>query len=89
MGFIIFITGFCIFTTYVMFYMFSPSQETRNEVTLKDDNVDYDGHGNWGRFPPTKQKGETRMKRLIAKILLWWSYKKPSRDRRKKSIWEL
>ena len=28
-----------------------------------------------------------RIKRLIGKILLWWSYKKP--ERKKKSIWEL
>jgi len=27
------------------------------------------------------------MKRLIAKILLWWSYKKP--ERKKKTVWEL
>ena len=56
MGFIIFITGFCIFTAYVMFFMFSTKQEIQDTPVLKDDMVDYDGHGNWGRFPPQKRK---------------------------------
>ena len=59
MGFVIFITGFCIFTAYVMFFMFSTKKEIENKITLKDDIIDYDGHGNWGRFPPTK-KGKKR-----------------------------
>ena len=25
-------------------------------VTFKDDIIDYDGHGNWGRFPPIKKR---------------------------------
>jgi len=29
-----------------------------------------------------------KMKRLIAKIVLWWSYKWPKKNKRK-SIWEL
>lgn len=53
----------------------------------RDDFVDYDGMGNQGRFPKQKNKKPTTMKRLINKILLWWSYKKPARN--KKSIWEL
>lgn len=55
MGFFIFIIGFIIFTTYVMFFMFSINNEYKDKVDLKDDTIDYDGHGNWGRFPPTKK----------------------------------
>ena len=29
-----------------------------------------------------------KMKRLIGKILLWWAYKKPKKNKRK-TIWEL
>jgi hypothetical protein len=32
-------------------------------------------------------KKQSEMKRLIQKILLWWSYKKPKK--RNKSIWDL
>jgi hypothetical protein len=32
-------------------------------------------------------KNKLNMKRLIQKILLWWSYKKPKK--RNKSIWDL
>ena len=59
MGLVIFIIGFIIFITYVFFFMFSTKQEIENKITLKDDIIDYDGHGNWGRFPPTK-KGKKR-----------------------------
>ena len=33
-------------------------QEIENRPLLKDDIVDYDGHGNWGRFPPIKKQKE-------------------------------
>ena len=56
MGFFIFIIGFIIFTTYVMFFMFSINNENKDKIDLKDDIIDYDGHGNWGRFPPTKKE---------------------------------
>ena len=52
------------------------------------DVIDYDGMGNQGRFPKVKNKNSTKMKRLIGKILLWWSYKWPKKNKRK-SIWEL
>ncbi len=54
----------------------------------RDDFTDYDGMGNQGRFPKQKKKKPTTMKRLVSKILLWWSYKWPKKDKRK-SIWEL
>jgi len=54
----------------------------------RDDSMDYDGMGNQGRFPKDKNKTPKTMKRLIGKILLWWSYKWPKKNRRK-SIWEL
>ena len=56
MGFIIFIIGFVIFSVYVFFFMFSTKKEIDNPIILKDDMIDYDGHGNWGRFPPKKEK---------------------------------
>ena len=56
MGFLIFIVGFIIFATYVFFFMFSTKKEIEDMPTLKDDIIDYDGHGNWGRFPPTKKR---------------------------------
>ena len=59
MGFLIFIVGFIIFSIYVFFFMFSTKKEIEDKPTLKDDIIDYDGHGNWGRFPPTK-KGKKR-----------------------------
>ena len=59
MGFLIFIIGFVIFSTYVTFFMFTTKKEIEDKPTLKDDIIDYDGHGNWGRFPPTK-KGKKR-----------------------------
>ena len=54
----------------------------------QDDFADYDGMGNQGRFPKQKKKRPKTMKRLIGKILLWWSYKWPKKNKRK-SIWEL
>lgn len=55
MGFLIFIIGFIIFSTYVIFFMFTTKKEIEEKPTLKDDIIDYDGHGNWGRFPPIKK----------------------------------
>jgi hypothetical protein len=37
--------------------------------------------------PQAYIKKQSKMKRLIQKILLWWSYKKPKK--RNKSIWDL
>jgi hypothetical protein len=62
MGFFIFIIGFIIFTTYVMFFMFSINNENKDKIDLKDDIIDYDGHGNWGRFPPTKKERKRKIK---------------------------
>jgi hypothetical protein len=54
---------------------------------IKDDYIDYDGMGNQGRFPKKEKTKSSSMKRLISKLLLWWSYKKPKNN--KKSIWDL
>jgi hypothetical protein len=43
--------------------------------------------GNQGRFPKKEKTKSSNMKRLISKLLLWWSYKKPKNN--KKSIWDL
>ena len=53
----------------------------------KGDPIDYDGMGNQGRVPNIQSKKEFNMKRFIQKVLLWWSFKKPKRN--KKSIWTL
>ena len=65
MTFIIFIVGFVIFTTYVLFFMFNKNEEEKQERIKLDDNIDYDGHGNWGRFPPVKEK--KKKKRIFFK----------------------
>ena len=51
-----------------------------------DSTTDYDGMGNQGRFPESKKKEKGFMKRLIQKIIFWFSIKKKSK---RKSIWEL
>ena len=52
-----------------------------------DDTMDYDGMGNQGRFPKPKPKEKTVMKRLIQKIILWWTLRKTKK--KNKSIWDL
>lgn len=53
---LIFIVGVLVFSSYVLFSFNEPEEE---EKSIKiDDAVDYDGHGNWGRFPPKKKKRE-------------------------------
>lgn len=56
MGLLIFIIGFVVFSTYVFFFMFTTKKEIENDPIFKDDIIDYDGHGNWGRFPPIKKE---------------------------------
>ena len=60
MTFIIFIVGFFIFMTYILFFVFNKKEEKRQERIKIDDNIDYDGHGNWGRFPPVKEKKKNK-----------------------------
>ena len=64
MGLLIFIIGLVIFSTYVFFFMFTTKKEIENDPIFKDDIIDYDGHGNWGRFPPIKKR-EKRKKGKI------------------------
>jgi len=61
MGLLIFIVGFLIVISYVFFFAFNKNEEKKIEMTREDDNIDYDGHGNWGRFPPVKNKNEKRL----------------------------
>ena len=56
MELLIFIIGVLIFSSYVLFSF--TEKEEKEEVIKIDDFVDYDGHGNWGRFPPKKKKHE-------------------------------
>jgi hypothetical protein len=51
-----------------------------------DNTTDYDGMGNQGRFPESRKKEKSFMKKLIQKIIFWFSIKKKSK---RKSIWEL
>ena len=60
MGLLIFVVGFVIFMTYVLFFMFNKKEEEKQEKIRLDDNIDYDGHGNWGRFPPIKKEKKTK-----------------------------
>ena len=41
---------------YVFFFVFNKKEEEKQERIKLDDHIDYDGHGNWGRFPPVKEK---------------------------------
>ena len=65
MTLIIFIIGFVIFTTYIFFFLFNKKEEEKQERIKLDDHIDYDGHGNWGRFPPVKEK--KKKKRIFFK----------------------
>jgi len=51
-----------------------------------DSTTDYDGMGNQGRFPESIKKEKSFMKKLIQKIIFWFSIKKKSK---RKSIWDL
>lgn len=56
-GLVIFAVGFSITLTYIFFFIFNKKEEERNEsqYSVRDD-IDYDGHGNWGRFPIHEEK---------------------------------
>ena len=56
-GLVIFAVGFSITLTYIFFFIFNKREEERNKnrYSIRDD-VDYDGHGNWGRFPVYEEK---------------------------------
>ena len=49
--------------------------------------TDYDSMGNHGRFPKPKTEETPNMKRLIQKLMLWFSYRFPKNKR--KDIWDL
>ncbi len=52
---LIFLVGCTIFSLYVTFFLFSSNDNKKEHTSIKiDDAIDYDGHGNWGRFPPKK-----------------------------------
>lgn len=72
-----FIVGFCIFSLYVYFLIwniFTSNKKQREENypgyyerQFKVDNIDMDGHGNYGRFPsdskPEKRKKGSQSRR--------------------------
>ena len=49
--------------------------------------IDYDGMGNQGRFPESRKKEKSFMKRLIEKIVFLFFFNKKKSKR--KSIWDL
>jgi hypothetical protein len=49
--------------------------------------VDYDSMGNHGRFPKPKTENTNNMKKIIQKVILWFTIKSPKKKR--KTIWEL
>ena len=49
--------------------------------------ADYDSMGNHGRFPKTKDKKDSMIKRQIQKFLLWLTIRFPKKKR--KDIWDL
>jgi hypothetical protein len=53
-----------VFLSYI--FLFSYFEKEEKKVIIKeDDYVDYDGHGNWGRFPPKKRSlKEGRVKKI-------------------------
>lgn len=53
MSFLIFLIGTTIFLSYIFFFSYFEKEEKKNTIKI-DDAIDYDGHGNWGRFPPKK-----------------------------------
>lgn len=66
-------------------------QEEENKTTIGHHNADYDGMGNFSRFPISREtkrnKKNSEMKRIIQKIILWWDFKKPKKER--KSPWSI
>lgn len=59
---IIFVVGFFITVSYVFFYIFNKREEesNRDDFAIRDD-IDYDGHGNWGRFPKYEKKTRNKI----------------------------
>ncbi len=44
--------------------------------------TDYDSMGNHGRFPKPKTEEKTNMKRLIQKLMFWFTFR-PSKNKKK------
>ncbi len=49
--------------------------------------ADYDSMGKHGRFPKPKTEEAQNMKRLIQKLMLWFTFRFPKN--KKKDIWDL
>tara|TARA_B100000575_G_C22780742_1_gene462779 strand:- start:267 stop:575 length:309 start_codon:yes stop_codon:yes gene_type:complete len=94
---IMFIIGFIIFSFYIVGLLYaiwwghnSQKQDMLNDPELRNyysrhgqpDNIDYDGHGNWGRFPNNpymknkkrKKGSQSRMKNYF------WAKEKSKSD---------
>ena len=78
---VMFIVGFIIFALYLVGLLTmitrahkQQRQEMENDPELRDyynrqhDPIDYDGHGNWGRFNPhADEKDDSYVKKLFRK----------------------
>ncbi len=90
---IMFAIGFAIFVIYmfmllkaIMWGHKSQEQERLNDPELRNyysrhnmpDNIDYDGHGNWGRFPdnPYEKKPKRKKGSQSRKKNYFWHEKK-------------
>ena len=64
MSILFFAIGFGIFSVYLFFFIWNISNNSKkqlgeNYTDIEDVNtVDYDGGGNWGRFPDTNSKNK-------------------------------
>lgn len=53
----IFFIGFLVFGAVISsFIMAFGEKRPERDYKEKADSIDYDGAGNWGRIPPTKEK---------------------------------
>ena len=87
---VMFIVGFIIFALYLvgLLTMITKAhkqqrQEMENDPELRDyynrqhDPIDYDGHGNWGRFNPhAEEKSDSYVKNLF----------KPKKKKKKENV---
>jgi hypothetical protein len=54
---VIFFIGFLVFGAVISsFIMAFGEKRPERDYKEKADSIDYDGAGNWGRIPPTKEK---------------------------------
>tara|TARA_B100001769_G_C21910751_1_gene491457 strand:- start:294 stop:473 length:180 start_codon:yes stop_codon:yes gene_type:complete len=54
---IIFFIGFLVFGTVISSFILAFGEnKSKRDYSERADTLDYDGGGNWGRIPPSKEK---------------------------------